>query len=69
MTKKPATLTDQIRAAIDASPLTPYRIALDAEIDHSQLSKFRSGRGGLSLNALDRLGKVLGLTIVVDKRG
>ena len=59
-------LSDQIRRVIDDSGLTRYRIAQDTGIDESTLSKFYNGRQGLSMKALDRLGKYLGLRIVMD---
>ena len=59
-------LTDQIRRAIDDSGLTRYRIAQETGIDESTLSKFYNGHQGLSMSAVDRLGKYLGLRIVMD---
>ncbi|NQT39185.1 MAG: hypothetical protein HQ581_16930 [Planctomycetes bacterium] len=58
-------LSDQVRQAIDDSGLTRYRIALDTNIDESALAKFYNGHRGLSMAALDRLGKYLGLRIVM----
>lgn len=63
-------LSDQLRRAIDDSGLTRYAIAQAAGIDESALSKFynRYPRRGLSMDALDRLGKVLELAIVSHRK-
>jgi len=61
--KRPKKLSDQLRAAIDASEMTRYRIALEAEIDHATLSRFMSGKGGLSVDGMDRLAETLGLEL------
>jgi len=64
--KRSGTLTDDLRQAIDDSGLTRYRIAKDTAIDESMLAKFYNGKGGLSMESLDRLGKYLGLRIVTE---
>jgi transcriptional regulator with XRE-family HTH domain len=61
-------LSEQLRAAIDASEMTRYRIALEAEIDHATLSRFMNGKGGLSVDSMDRLGECLGLELVAKRR-
>jgi len=66
--KRTNKLSDQMRAAINASELTRYRIAVDAELDHGTLSRFMSCKGGLSIDVLDRLGDVLGLELVKRRR-
>jgi len=65
MGKKPTKISDQIRAAIEASDVTRYRIALETEIDEGTVSRFMAGKAGLSMKALDRLGEYLGLDITV----
>jgi hypothetical protein len=57
-------ISDQIRAAIDASGLSRYRICCLTGIDQASMSKFMGGERGLSLAAVDRLGEVLGLELV-----
>ncbi len=59
---------DQIRAAIEASDATRYRIAKDVEIPHSQMSRLMAGQSGLSLEALERLCKYLNLEIVIQPK-
>ena len=61
-------MTDQIRQAIDDSGLTRYRISQETGIDESALAKFYNGHRGLSMDALNRLGKFLGLRIVMDRK-
>ncbi len=65
--KQPKKLSDQLRAAIDASEMTRYRIALEAEIDHATLSRFMNGKGGLSVDSMDRLAETLGLELVARR--
>ncbi len=61
-------VSDQLRQAIDDSGLTRYRIAMETDIDESTLAKFYNGHRGLSMKALDRLGKFLDLRIVMDRK-
>jgi len=61
-------LSDQVRAAIDASGLSRYRIGKDLGIDEATLSRFMSGGRGLRMNVLDRLSVYLELRIVAGKR-
>ena len=60
-------LSDQLRQAIDDSGLTRYEIAKQTGIDQSALGKFYHGDRGLSLDAVDRLGGCLGLTITSQR--
>ncbi len=62
MTRKRANLSEQLRAAVDASDRTHYRIALDAEVDHASLSRFMHG-SGLSSDGIDKLAETLGLEL------
>ncbi|MDY7011196.1 MAG: hypothetical protein SVV80_10670 [Planctomycetota bacterium] len=68
MGKKQTMLSEQIRRAVDASELTRYRIAVNAGINHASLSRFMHGKVGLSMAALDALGKVLDLQLAKKKR-
>jgi hypothetical protein len=63
MKRKRTKLTDQLRRAIETAEKSRYRIALEAKIDHATLSRFMHGKGGLSMEGLDRLGEVLGLEL------
>jgi DNA transposition AAA+ family ATPase len=58
--KQPSkTLTEQLRQAINDSGLTRYQIAKETGIDESSLAKFFNGHRGLSMDALNALGKCL----------
>jgi hypothetical protein len=61
----PRNLSDQIRGAVEKSELSRYAIGRLAKIDQATLSRFMAGSGGLSLDSLNRLGHVLGLSVVV----
>lgn len=50
--------SDQLRKSIAASGLTAYRIAKDAGINPSVLSRFLSGKG-VGSDSIDRLATVL----------
>ena len=58
-------MSDQIRRLVDASGMSRYRIAQITGIDQSALSRFMSGERGLSSTALDALGELLDLQVVV----
>lgn len=60
-------LLAQFRAAINASPLTPYEIAKQSGVDRAALSRFLGG-GALSVESLERLAPVLGLHIIVKEK-
>ena len=57
-------LSRQIREAIASSGLTRYRIAEEAGVAQSTLSRFMAGEGGLTLDTLDRIAEVLRLSLV-----
>ncbi len=57
--KKPKTMSDQMRELIANCGETRYRIAQNTGLSESMLSKFATGRQGLSMAALDVLGAYL----------
>jgi predicted XRE-type DNA-binding protein len=61
-------ISDQIRAAINASGLSRYKICNAVGIQQSSMSKFMKGERGLSLAAVDRLGELLGLAVVARRK-
>ena len=65
--KKPkqASINDQLRALVDTCGISRYRLAIEAGIDHSALSRFMSGERGLSAKALDRIGEVLDIELTM----
>ena len=62
MTRK-VLLSDQIRAVVEKSDLSRYRICKETGIDKGAMSRFMSGDVGLSLDSLDRLADLLDLRI------
>jgi plasmid maintenance system antidote protein VapI len=68
MAAKQHKVSDVLRAAIEASEMSRYRIAVEAQIDHASMSRFMHGQTGLSLENIDRLAVVLGLEMVPKRR-
>ena len=67
MTRKtPKPISQQLREAIDASGLSRYRICKEINLPESTMSHFMGGDCGLSMATVDRLGELLGLTIVAQ---
>lgn len=66
--KKSKKLSDQLRQAIDDSGMTRYALAKLAAIDESALAKFYNARRTLSMPAMDRLGEVLQLEIIIRRK-
>lgn len=64
--KAAATLSEQLREAIDASGMSRYRICKEIGLPESSLSRFMAGRQGLALTTVDQLGELLRLRIVSD---
>lgn len=62
------TVSETLRDAIEASGLTPYRIATDAGVDAAGLYRFLSG-GGLKNESVDRLCESLGLVLTASSPG
>ena len=67
MARKRTKLSDQLRQAIETADKSRYRIALEAGIHHATLSRFIHGKGGLSIDGLDRLAEVLGVELVAKR--
>jgi transcriptional regulator with XRE-family HTH domain len=61
--------SDQIREAINGSKLSRYRICADIGLSQAAMSRFMNGKGGLSLETVDRLANLLGLRVVVGTGG
>lgn len=66
--RKKIPLTNQLRAAIDQSGLTRYRISKETGISEPSLSKFYLGQRGLSMDALNALAECLQITIHVGRK-
>jgi len=61
-------LLKDLRQAIDASPKSRYRIAMDTGISEPQLSKLMSRQCGLSIESAELLAEYLDLEIVLKPR-
>ena len=60
-------LSDQIREAILKADVSRYEIAKETGVGQPALSRFVHGERGLSLDALDRIGLYLGLSITTSR--
>lgn len=60
-------MSDQVRRIVESCGLTRYRIAHLAGIHESTLSRFIAGQRALSSDALDKLGQVLDLEVVMHR--
>jgi plasmid maintenance system antidote protein VapI len=64
------TWADLLRAAIEQSGKSRYEIAkaTDGAVDQAQLSRFMAGGRTLTLDTAEKIGRVLGVELVVPKR-
>ena len=67
MTKR-KTFTEQLREAIEKTPVTRYRISQDTGIAEGVLSRFVRGQVGLSVASINTLVEYLNLELVQRKR-
>ncbi len=65
--KPKPTMTDALKAAIEESGLTLYRIAKDTGILDTSLGRFVRGETSLRLDKADALADYLGLELVKRK--
>ena len=68
MAAKADKLSDQLRQAIDSSGMSRYAIAKAIGLDQSVLSRFMTGKSGLAVETIDKIGGLLGLRIVAQKK-
>jgi hypothetical protein len=59
--------SDEIRKAIAEGEITRYRLWKLTGIAEATLSRFMTGKGGLSTEGLDKIAEVLGLAVMVKK--
>lgn len=64
--KHKLTLMDQLREAIRTSDKSANQIARESGLDKSVISRFMHGKGGMSIDGLDRLAEVLRVKLVPD---
>ena len=58
-------VSDQLRAIIETCGISRYELAKRTGIDAATFCRFVAGDSGLSSKALDKLGAVLGLEVVM----
>jgi predicted XRE-type DNA-binding protein len=66
-TKNTLLISSQLREHIKKSHLSQYRIAKNIGVSQAVISRFMTGRSGLSLNTIDKIGAELGLKLNVAK--
>jgi transcriptional regulator with XRE-family HTH domain len=60
-------LRRQLIRFIEMSDLTVYEIGKRSGVDKAQLSRFLSGKAGLTLDSLEKLAPVLGIEFTARK--
>jgi transcriptional regulator with XRE-family HTH domain len=65
-TRKHDKVSAQVRRAIEGCGMTRYAISKQTGIDQATLSRFMSGEGGLSTEALDAIGELIGLKVTLE---
>lgn len=60
--------SDSLRRAIDESGMSRYRICKLIGLNQATMSRFMSGKGGLSFEALNKLAELLKLRVVPERR-
>jgi ribosome-binding protein aMBF1 (putative translation factor) len=68
MSKNKRTMTDVLKAAIEESGVSRYRIAMDTGILQTSLSRFMAGETSLRLDKADVLAEYLGLELVRKRK-
>ena len=66
-TKNTLLISSQLRGHIKTSDLSQYRIAKNTGVSQAVISRFMTGRSGLSLNTIDKIGAELGLKLGVGQ--
>ncbi len=69
MGKKRVKLSDQVRQAVDESGMSRYAICKVLDMDQAIMSRFMTGKGGLSMANLDVLADLLELDVVARRKG
>ena len=65
--RKRVALSDQLRQIIAEHESSRYAICKASAVDPGQLHRFIKGKGRLTTDSLDRIGKVLELRFVIDE--
>lgn len=67
MAKRRIKFSDQLRHAIETCGMTRYEISKRTGVAQPTLSRFMYGKGGLSVDGLDKIADCLGLNLAADK--
>jgi hypothetical protein len=67
MSRSQSKFSDEIRHAINASPLSRYKICKVTGIAESLMSRFMNGRAWLGQDNLDAVAKLLDLHVAAGK--
>lgn len=62
-TKRHKTVSESLREAIDAAPISRRQICLHLGIDEAQFSRFMNHKAGLSMEGIDAVAAFLGLEL------
>jgi transcriptional regulator with XRE-family HTH domain len=65
--KRKPTMTDVLKAAIDLSGLTHYKIAADTGVKATSIGRFMRGETSLRLDRAEAIADYLGLQLVKRK--
>jgi transcriptional regulator with XRE-family HTH domain len=61
--KRNKTVSEQLREAIDAAPISRRQICLRLGIDEGQFSRYMNHKAGLSMEGIDAVATLLGLEL------
>jgi predicted transcriptional regulator len=67
MAKKRVSLSDQVRQAVEESEMSRYAICKVLGLAQATMSRFMSGKGGLSMEHFDAVADLLDLNIAVGE--
>lgn len=66
--KRPSTVSEQLRQAIQKAEISRYRMAKETGVAESALSRFVNDQRSLDLGSVDRLAAYLGLELVSKRK-
>lgn len=68
MSNRRKSFSDQIRRAILNAPISRYEMCKHIGMTQSLLSRFVNGKGGLSIDALDKVAELIGISVAEPKK-
>jgi hypothetical protein len=60
--------SDQVRDAVNQSGISRYRICAEIKLSQPAMCRFMAGKGGLSMEVLERLFALLDLNVVAGRK-